>query len=533
MIKKIIKEHFSNCKRVTNTGATKFLRNNPRIDRVLTRILEKQPLWESKLNLINSVLKNIKLSRCKICNNLMPFTKNTFDFCSKECMYKDHDHYDKNALTKLQRYGSATYNNSDKAKKTSLEKYGVDNPAKAEIVKNKIKKTSLEKYGVEYAFQSEKVKEKICKTKMKKYNVPHHMLYHRWKTIQEWKDFVIPMFDIYELYKDKQHLKWKCVKCGNIFEQNIYSTGFNKKYDRLPRCKKCYPFMHGVSRLEKEISQFVSQYVNIDENNRRIIAPLELDIVIPDKKIAIEVDGSYWHSFNKYTQLYKKDIANCHLNKTELCESKGYRLIHIFEWEWTNKQEIIKEKLKAILGVDRKKIYARKCIVKEIDAKEKNEFLNKYHIQGADQTKVKLGLFHENELVAVMTFGNPRFNKNYDWELIRYATKFEYQVLGGAGKLLSYFRKHYSGSIITYADRRFSQGDLYNKIGFKFLRYSSPNYVWLKDNMVLKRYNTMKLTLEEILGEDNIDYSKSETENMINNGYYQIFDCGNIVYEII
>ena len=185
MIKQQIKNHFSNCKRVTNTGVIKFLRNNSKIDKVLTRVLEKQPLWESKLNLINSVLKDIKLSRCKICNNLMPFTKHTFDFCSKECMYKDHDHYDKNALTKLQRYGSATYNNSDKAKKTSLEKYGVDNPAKAESVKNKIKKTSLEKYGVEYAFQSEIVKEKICETKMKKYNVPHHMLYHRWKTIQE------------------------------------------------------------------------------------------------------------------------------------------------------------------------------------------------------------------------------------------------------------------------------------------------------------------------------------------------------------
>ena len=140
MIKKIIKEHFSNCKRVTNTGVTKFLRNNSKIDKVLTRVLEKQPLWESKLNIINSILKDIKLSRCKICNNLMPFTKHTFDFCSKECMYKDHDHYDKNALTKLQRYGSATYNNPDKAKKTSLEKYGVDNPAKAECVKDKIKK---------------------------------------------------------------------------------------------------------------------------------------------------------------------------------------------------------------------------------------------------------------------------------------------------------------------------------------------------------------------------------------------------------
>ena len=528
MIKKIIKEHFSNCKRVTNTGATKFLKNNPRIDKVLTKILEKQPLWESKLNLINSVLKDIKLSRCKICNNLMSFTKHTFEFCSKECMYKDHDHYDKNALTKLQRYGSATYNNPDKAKKTSLEKYGVDNPAKAEIVKDKIKKTSLEKYGVECAFQSKTVKEKICETKMKKYNVPHHMLYHRWKTIQEWKDFVVPMFDIYELYKDKQHLKWKCVKCGNIFEQNIYSTGFNKKYDRLPRCKKCYPFMHGVSKLEKEISQFVSQYVTIDENNRKIIAPLELDIVIPEKKIAIEVDGSYWHSFNKYTQFHnKRDIASFHLNKTELCESKGYRLIHIFEWEWINKQEIIKEKLRAILGVEQEKVYARKCIVKEIDIKTKNEFLNRYHIQGEDKSKIKLGLFHNDELIAVMTFNKPRFNKNYNWELIRYATAKH--IIGGAGKLLAYFRRTYVGSIITYADRRFSKGNMYEKLGFTLIGISQPNYWWVKNNKVLSRYQTQKHNLNNIL-KDKFDPNKSEFLNMSSNGYYQLFDCGNLIY---
>lgn len=174
MIKKIIKEHFSNCKRVTNTGVIKFLRNNSKIDKVLTRVLEKQPLWESKLNLINSVLKDIKLSRCKICNNLMPFTKHTFDFCSKECMYKDHDHYDKNALTKLQRYGSATYNNSDKAKKTSLEKYGVDNPAKAESVKNKIKETLFKKHGVINTFQLDETKEKIKNTFKQRYGVEYN-----------------------------------------------------------------------------------------------------------------------------------------------------------------------------------------------------------------------------------------------------------------------------------------------------------------------------------------------------------------------
>ena len=104
--------------------------------------------------------------------------------------------------------------------------------------------------------------------------------------------------------------------------------------------------------------------------------------------------------------------------------------------------------------------------MKEISSKDKNEFLNKYHIQGEDKSKVKLGLFYQDELVAVMSFGKPRFNKNYEWELIRYATSKH--VIGGAGKLLKYFERIYKPkSIITYADRRFSQGNMYFQLGFK------------------------------------------------------------------
>ena len=147
---------------------------------------------------------------------------------------------------------------------------------------------------------------------------------------------------------------------------------------------------------------------------------------------------------------------NYHLNKTIECEKVGYRLIHIFEHEWVNKQKIIKAKLKSLFGVEQTRIYARKCIIKEISTDIKNEFLNTYHIQGEDKSKVKLGLFYEEKLVAVMTFGKPRFNKNYEYELIRYATSKH--VIGGAGKLLKYFERNYKPkSIITYSDRRFSQ----------------------------------------------------------------------------
>jgi hypothetical protein len=69
-----------------------------------------------------------------------------------------------------------------------------------------------------------------------------------------------------------------------------------------------------------------------------------------------------------------------------------------------NKQEIIKAKLKALFGIEQTKIYARKCIIKEISTELKNDFLNQFHIQGEDKSKIKLGLFYQDELVAVMTF---------------------------------------------------------------------------------------------------------------------------------
>lgn len=168
MIKQQIKTHFINNKiKVNYSSVNKFLKSNEKFNKILDRVIRIQPLWESKVNYINSIVNNIQLKYCKTCNTLMPFSKRTADFCSRDCMYNDHTHYDKNAITKLKKYGSATYNNREKSKNTNLQKYGVDNPAKAEVIKEKIKKTNLQKYGVEYSFQSESVKEKISNSKLR------------------------------------------------------------------------------------------------------------------------------------------------------------------------------------------------------------------------------------------------------------------------------------------------------------------------------------------------------------------------------
>lgn len=75
-----------------------------------------------------------------------------------------------------------------------------------------------------------------------------------------------------------------------------------------------------------------------------------------------------------------------------------------------------------------------------------------------------------------MTFGKSRFNKKYDWELLRYCTLSNFNIIGGASKLLSYFKKNYGGSIITYADKRWSAGNLYKQLGFTQLKDSPPAY---------------------------------------------------------
>ncbi len=140
---------------------------------------------------------------------------------------------------------------------------------------------------------------------------------------------------------------------------------------------------------------------------------------------------------------------------------------------------------------------------------------------------IKLGLFHQDELVAVMTFGKPRFNKNYEYELIRYATSKH--VIGGASKLLKYFeRKFNPKSIITYADRRFSQGNMYYKLGFNYLNLAPANYWWINSTNLYNRYQTQKHKLKTLLKK--FDENLSESENMFLNHFNKIYDCGNLVF---
>jgi hypothetical protein len=178
-----------------------------------------------------------------------------------------------------------------------------------------------------------------------------------------------------------------------------------------------------------------------------------------------------------------------------------------------------------------KRIYARHTRVREVSSVVTKQFLSMNHLQGQSNSSINLGLYHHGDLVALMTFGKPRFNSNYDWELIRYCGLLETNVVGGASKLLKHFRKNNNGLILSYANREHSNGKLYEALGFELINEAQPNYQWWKGNQMLKRYATQKHKLPKLLNET-FDSSKTESENMFANGYRRIWDCGNLVYEL-
>ena len=191
----------------------------------------------------------------------------------------------------------------------------------------------------------------------------------------------------------------------------------------------------------------------------------------------------------------------------------------------------MKSRLKNLLGIYDATVYARKCKVREVTSKESKIFQEANHIQGACNSSVNLGLYFNNELISLMTFGKCRFNKNYEWELLRFCNKLGYHVPGSAGKLLKHFEKTYNPkSLISYADRRWSIGKLYDALGFTLDHISRPNYWYYKngDYELKSRVNFQKHKLKDKL--EKFDPKLSESENMKNNGYLKIYDCGNLVY---
>lgn len=321
-------------------------------------------------------------------------------------------------------------------------------------------------------------------------------------------------------------------------QENYASDNFRKKtrknlIEASKNIKKSY-----VSKPEKDLKEFIEDLgFNILKNNRSIFNGVEIGIIIPDKKICIEFNGNLYHSEN-----YGNKGKFHHLDKTIMCKKLGYKLIHITEDEWFLKNNIVKEKIKNILNVsDKKSIYARKCFIKEILAKEKNEFLNNNHIQGEDKSNIHLGAFYEEKLVSVITFSkNIKANKEIGiFEIKRFASDINLNVIGIFSKFISYFKKNYDFiKLFTFLDIRWNcdyDNNLYKKNGFILEKTTKPDYTYY--NSKISRYkrfhkfgfskNSLKKRFPDLYSEN-----KTEWQIMQEIGYDRIWDCGKYKFYI-
>jgi hypothetical protein len=277
--------------------------------------------------------------------------------------------------------------------------------------------------------------------------------------------------------------------------------------------------------MEIELKKFISENYagDILALDKTIISPLELDIYLPALKLAFEFNGIYWHN-----EIYKDN--NYHLNKTEECEKLGIQLIHVYEDDWTYKREIVKSIILNKLNKIKKNIYSIKCEIKEVNNKLYRGFIDKNHIQGYINSKIKIGLFYENELVSIMTFGNLKVSKKIDkkeYELLRFCNKLNIKIIGGASKLFKYFVNNYKpNKIIAFADRSWSEGNLYKKLRFNFICKTSPNYFYIVDGLRHNKFNFKKNKLVK----EGYDSNKTEHEIMLERKIYRIYNSGNLKF---
>ena len=290
----------------------------------------------------------------------------------------------------------------------------------------------------------------------------------------------------------------------------------------LGNCPYCYS---GTSKQEQDLIAFIrSLEVDVIAGSRKHLGNgKEIDAIVGNKMF--EYNGLHWHSDDYLTRTY-------HLSKTTIAEERGYQLFHIWSHEWLNetKRDIWKSIIKNSLQLADRKLYARKCVVRDVEYSEYRSFMEMNHIQGSSNAKHRLGLYYDDELVSCMGFSIPRFASDCDIELVRFANAKYTSVVGGASKLLKHFMRLNEGkSIVSYADRRLSSGNLYKQLGFKFSHHSRPSYFYTKDGLnVLSRYATQRKHLPKLLNDFN--QSLSEALNMKNNGYSRIFDCGVSVW---
>lgn len=311
-----------------------------------------------------------------------------------------------------------------------------------------------------------------------------------------------------------------CPQCHQQF--NRHHKYFNRQTypDRTDLCQNCSN-SNPVSNEEIKIRELLIKYnIKFETNNRVILSGKELDIYLPEYKLAIEINGLYYHS--ELSGVNK----NYHLNKTLECEKQGIQLLQFWDYEVNNKFLIVEDIIMSKLNLLENKIGARQLMIKKIDNKIAKDFLNNNHLHGFCQAKWHIGLVKDDIIYSIISIGKSRTSD--DWEIIRFVNKNHIKVIGGYSRLISYIKKELQiDRLMSFADRRISNGDLYLKSGWRLEGVSKPCYWYFKSKQIFHRSHFMKHKLKS---KNDFDHTLTEWQNMIKMGYDRVWDCGNLKF---
>jgi len=376
-------------------------------------------------------------------------------------------------------YAGMRENVQEKIKQTNLERYGVTNPLQNEDINKKRKATNLEKYGHECPFSNDDVKNKINKTNFKKYGFK------------------------------------RASQTSNVIRKMIETN--LKKYGVAAACMLKKNQNYG--KTQQEIVLWLNSLEINFETNHEILHGKELDLYNQKLKLAIEYCGLRWHnelSSEPRTRRY-------HYEKYKKCEEKGIRLLTIFEDEWVKKNLQCKNFIKSLLNKNTHKIFARKCNIKKIEKTELQEFCEKYHIQGANNLSlVSFGLFYKDELVGCMSFGRHHRNRQ-EIVLDRLCFKSETTIVGGSSRLFSaccaWAKINGFTQVSSWSDNRWSVGEVYKKLGFVLFRDMEPDYSYV--DLTKKCVRKSKQSQRKL-----IPSKETERQICLEKGLARIWDCG-------
>ena len=416
---------------------------------------------------------------------------------------------DRSRQTKLERYGDPNYSNPEKREQTCLERYGVSTNILTPEFQKLSRKTCLEKYGVEYPSQSQDIQVKMKDSR--KLSVI---------------DSIPEVIDVTE---DGSYVcrcpHIDCTKCKDKIYLTTPNVLYNRKKNNLELCTNLCSINHNLQNntsIEIFVHLILDRYdIPYIKNDRTVLDGQELDIYIPDYKLAIECNGVRWHSTNNNIPKDK------HYNKYKTCQEKGIQLLTVWEDQIINNPQIIESIILSKLHIYNSIIYARQCELRKVSYICSSQFLDQYHLQGhTNGSSVRIGLFYRGELVSLMTFGKTRKYTGGSkdlWELHRYCSKAGVCVVGGASRLFNRFVKKYNvDQVESFSSNDISIGQLYKILGFQQESVSKSYWYIDKQYHRYHRYNFTKYKLIKT----GADPALSETQIMKSRGYYQIYDTG-------